>query len=289
MAAPGSDRDDRDQVRNGNRWRVAGVDQGTNRLAAERLTDKARVVFNSDYLHENIHLGYAVTVHSAQGITAATAHAVIGESASRALAYVAMSRGRDTNRAYIYTRFSGEADHEHAASAAGVHVLRRGTKYSAAHCLRVILANDERPRTMHAEAERTGRELLPEFVGQLLDRHDSRRAARRRAWRRYSAAERAWHAAYERIADSADASPTPRNAAPRAAAAASKATDSNFRSPPRRERPLPRAQSNTTCARFSPRWASSREANSPEPCRNDPPTVSANRSSTSIGMPLSSA
>jgi len=34
-----------DQVGNGNRWRVAGIDHNTNRLAAERLTDQARVVF----------------------------------------------------------------------------------------------------------------------------------------------------------------------------------------------------------------------------------------------------
>jgi len=70
----------------------------------------------------------------------------------------------------------------------------------------MILANDERPRTMHAEAEHTRRELLPELVGQLLDRQDSRRAARRQAWRQYTNAEHAWHAAYERIADTAERS-----------------------------------------------------------------------------------
>jgi conjugative relaxase-like TrwC/TraI family protein len=200
-AAPRADRDDPDQVRNGNRWRVAGIDQVTNRVAAERLTDHARVVFDGDYLREHVHLGYAVTVHLAQGVTADTAHAVIGESASRALAYVAMSGGRDANHAYIYTRSSGEADHDHTTPVADdtVHVVRRGTKYSAAHCLRMIAANDERPRTMHAQGEHTGRELLPELVGQQLDLHDSRRAARRNAWRQYSAAERARQAAYERM------------------------------------------------------------------------------------------
>ena len=207
-AARGVDRDDPEQVRNGTRWRVAGVDETTNRIAAERLTDQARVVFEGDYLREHVSLGYAITVHSAQGVTADTAHAVIGETASRALAYVGMSRGRDSNNAYIYTRFSGEADHEHTSpvASADVHVLRRSTKYSAAHYLRMILANDDRPRCMHAEAEHTGRELLPELVSQLLDRQDSRRAARRQAWRQYTAAERGWHAAYERIADTAERS-----------------------------------------------------------------------------------
>lgn len=187
-------------MRNSNRWRVAGVDEKTNRIAAERLTDHARVVFDNDYLREHVALGYAVTVHSAQGVTADTAHAVIGETASRGLAYVAMSRGRDTNQAYVYTRFSGEADHEHAAPVAGMHLLRRGTKYSAAHYFRTILANDERPRTMHAEAERTDRELLPGIVGRLLDRHDARRAARRQAWREHTAAQRAFYQRYERLA-----------------------------------------------------------------------------------------
>ena len=200
-AAPGSDRE-ADQVRNGNRWRVAGIDDKTNRIAAERLTDKARVVFESDYLREHVHLGYAITVHSAQGVTADTAHAVIAESASRALAYVAMSRGRDTNHAYICTHVSGEADHEHTTPVAGAdgHVLSRGTKYAAAHCFRMILANDERPRTMHAEAEHTDRELLPDIVGRLLDRHDARRAARRQAWHQQTAAQRAFYERYERLA-----------------------------------------------------------------------------------------
>lgn len=159
-------------------------------------------MFESDYLREHVHLGYAITVHSAQGVTADTAHAPIAESASRALAYVAMSRGRDTNHAYICTHVSGEADHEHTTPVAGAdgHVLSRGTKYAAAHCFRMILANDERPRTMHAEAEHTNRELLPDIVGRMLDRHDARRTARRQAWHQQTAAQRAFYERYERLA-----------------------------------------------------------------------------------------
>jgi conjugative relaxase-like TrwC/TraI family protein len=202
LAASGADRDHPEQVRNGNRWRVAGIDQVTNRIAAERLTDNARVVFESDYLREHVHLGYAVTVHTAQGVTADTAHTAIAESASQAMAYVAMSRGRDTNHAYIYTHFSGEADHEHTTpvASADVHELRRGTKYAAAHYFRMILANDGRPHTMHAEAEHTDRELLPDIVGRLLDRHDARRAARRQAWRDHTAAQRAFYERYKHLA-----------------------------------------------------------------------------------------
>jgi hypothetical protein len=50
-------------VRNGNRWLVAAVDPTTNRLAAERLEDRARVPFEEDdYLREHVTHGYAVTV-----------------------------------------------------------------------------------------------------------------------------------------------------------------------------------------------------------------------------------
>lgn len=87
-----------DLVRNGNRWRVAAIDPQTNRLAAERLTDKARAVFANDYLDEHVTLGYAATVHSAQGVTADSTYAILGEGASRAMAYVVMTRGRHKQR-----------------------------------------------------------------------------------------------------------------------------------------------------------------------------------------------
>ena len=70
--APGPDhrRGDRiDQVRNGNRWRVAWVDADAGQIAAERLTDSARVIFEGDYRREHVTLGYATTVHAAQGMT----------------------------------------------------------------------------------------------------------------------------------------------------------------------------------------------------------------------------
>ena len=65
-------------VRNGHRWRVAAIDPMRNRLAAERLDDRARVVFEGNYLREYVTHGYAVTVHAAQGVTADTSHAVLG-------------------------------------------------------------------------------------------------------------------------------------------------------------------------------------------------------------------
>ncbi|MCU1701125.1 MAG: ATP-dependent exoDNAse [Mycobacterium sp.] len=206
-----------DQVRNGNRWRVLAVDPATNRIAAERLTDIARAVFDNDYLREHVTLGYAVTVHTAQGVTTDTAHAVLADSATRAMAYVAMSRGRDTNQAYLYTRDTAEADHHHSATPAGgeLHQLRRSTKYEAAHHLRSIIANDDRAHTMHLEAQQAGRELLPAAIQGVLDRHDQRLIARAEAWRQHAATARGFRAAGERMMSAPDRTGPDRRPQPR--------------------------------------------------------------------------
>ena len=62
------------------------------------------------------------------------------------------------------------------------------------------MANDGRPRTMHAEAQRSDRALLPDIVQRLLDRQDQRFAARREVWRQHATAESAFYERYERLA-----------------------------------------------------------------------------------------
>jgi ATP-dependent exoDNAse (exonuclease V) alpha subunit len=197
-----------DQVRNGNRWRVAGLDPDGNRIAAERLSDRARVVFDSDYLKSNVTLGYAATVHSAQGVTADSCYAILGEGASRAMIYVAMTRGRHNNEAFLYQRLTHEADHNHTKpiSGDGIHIARRANKYSAAHHFRVILANDDRPRTVHAEAEHIDRHLLSNPVAELLQRHDSRRRGRQAVWNTHVRTSEVWHSGQYRMAAAMSAS-----------------------------------------------------------------------------------
>jgi hypothetical protein len=79
------------EVRNGNRWRVAHVNLATNHLAAERLDDGARALFDNDYLREHVNLDHAVIVLPAQGVTANTSHA---------------------NTAHLYERASGVEQRE---------------------------------------------------------------------------------------------------------------------------------------------------------------------------------
>ena len=89
-------------------------------------------VFDGDYVREHITHGYAVTVHSAQGVTADTTHAVFGEKTTRSMLYVAMTRGRETNGAYIYQTAT---EQEYGLDPLpGSHVMCRGT---AAHAGRL--------------------------------------------------------------------------------------------------------------------------------------------------------
>jgi conjugative relaxase-like TrwC/TraI family protein len=196
-----------DQVRNGNRWRVVSVDTQRGRIAAQRLTDQARVIFEGDYLREHLTLGYAGTLHSAQGMTVGSATTpgvcwtIVSDRASRAMAYVGMTRGRDENHLAIYPAVTNEADQDHRGTDTGIHQIHRGTKYTAAHLLHTIVtAGDDRAATMHTVAARTDRELLPTAVAALLERNDQRRANRAHAWQQHTAQTCSREAAYQRLA-----------------------------------------------------------------------------------------
>ena len=199
--AAGSDQP-ADQVRNGQRWEVAAVDAEGGRIAARRLSDGARAVLAGDYLREHVSLGYATTVHAAQGITVGgTGHdgverrgialTVMSDRATRALAYVGLTRAKDENHAYIYPAAGNEDDD--AAN-------RRGTKEEASVALHhLVTTRDERPQTMHAIAERADRSSLNASVAQLLDRNDTRRADRAAAWDQHLTEAARFQAAYERV------------------------------------------------------------------------------------------
>ncbi len=89
-------------VRNGDRWTVTEVrDDGslTLRLAGKRWGRS--VVLPAGYVAEHLDLGYAVTSFRAQGITTETAHVLVDASMTRENLYVALTRGREANMAYV--------------------------------------------------------------------------------------------------------------------------------------------------------------------------------------------
>jgi hypothetical protein len=97
----------------------------------------------------------AIGITVGDATTRGAGFTVLSDKASRAMAYVGMTRGKDENHAFIYQSITGEADHEHARVAAGadVHVIRRGNNYSAAHYFRMILAGRPRCGPAHVRRE----------------------------------------------------------------------------------------------------------------------------------------
>ncbi|WP_286929901.1 MULTISPECIES: MobF family relaxase [Aeromicrobium] len=100
-------------VRNGDRWRVTDLRMDGS-MVVRRLDRKhsGAVVLPAAYAAEHVDLGYAITAHRAQGVTVDTAHVVVSDSTRRESLYVAMTRGRDHNHAYVVTV---AADDNHGA------------------------------------------------------------------------------------------------------------------------------------------------------------------------------
>ena len=89
-----------DFVKNGDLWRVTDLhDDG--RITAQHTGHGGKVTLPAGYVQESVELGYAATIHRAQGSTVDTAHALVDASTDRAGAYVALTRGRENNQLYV--------------------------------------------------------------------------------------------------------------------------------------------------------------------------------------------
>lgn len=83
-------------------------------LTVHRAEGAQTAVLPAGYVRQHVELGYATTVYRAQGQTVDTAHAVVtGPSMSREGLYVAMTRGRNANHAYVATEFTPDPDTAH--------------------------------------------------------------------------------------------------------------------------------------------------------------------------------
>ncbi|MCF4122008.1 relaxase domain-containing protein [Antribacter sp. KLBMP9083] len=96
-------------VRNGDRWQVTDVlPEGSVEVRRLRADGTPRhggntVVLPAWYVAEHLDLGYAVTAHGAQGMTVDTTHVLVTSTMTRENVYVALTRGRSSNVAYVAT------------------------------------------------------------------------------------------------------------------------------------------------------------------------------------------
>lgn len=132
-------------VKNGDQWRIAAIrPDGRVEIVPPnspgRVRRRGTVVLPATYVRDHLDLGYALTAHRAQGLTVATAHALVSSGSTKEGLYVAMSRGSQSNTAYVAL---DHADDSHASPptdhATGMSVLvavmRRSGSDASAHAV----------------------------------------------------------------------------------------------------------------------------------------------------------
>jgi conjugative relaxase-like TrwC/TraI family protein len=125
-----------DWVKNGDRWNITRIGRRgdiTVRHARSQLT----VRLPGDYVRISTGLGYATTIHSAQGVSVDTMHGLLTGQESRQQLYTMLSRGRRANHLYLQVVGDGDA-----------HSLIRPDTISPrtpTEALQHILAQDETP------------------------------------------------------------------------------------------------------------------------------------------------
>ncbi|MBF6137238.1 relaxase domain-containing protein [Nocardia otitidiscaviarum] len=90
------------QVDNGDLWRIRRVHTDGS-ITVTGTSHRGSVLLPPDYISEHVELGYATTVHRAQGITVRRAYLLLNATLGRALAYVGLTRGSELNRLYLAT------------------------------------------------------------------------------------------------------------------------------------------------------------------------------------------
>jgi conjugative relaxase-like TrwC/TraI family protein len=96
-----------DWVKNGDRWIVLTADRDGGLRVQHRRTGRV-IHLPASYIRDFVELGYATTIHSAQGITADTMHGLIIGTESRRQLYTMCTRGRLSN--HIYLELVGDGD-----------------------------------------------------------------------------------------------------------------------------------------------------------------------------------
>ena len=125
-----------DWVKNGDRWTITHIGQRGD-LTVRHNRSHLTVRLPTDYVRTSTGLGYATTIHAAQGVSADTMHGLLTGQESRQQLYTMLTRGRHAN--HLYLQVVGDGD---------PHTLIRPDTISPrtpTETLQQILARDEAP------------------------------------------------------------------------------------------------------------------------------------------------
>ncbi|MFV0523071.1 MAG: hypothetical protein ACK5RL_01070, partial [Acidimicrobiales bacterium] len=87
-----------DYVKNGDRWTILTT-RPDGGLHVQHTRTHRRVTLPADYVRESVELGYATTIHAAQGVSVDVCRGVITGTETRQQLYTMLTRGRTGNHA----------------------------------------------------------------------------------------------------------------------------------------------------------------------------------------------
>jgi hypothetical protein len=96
-----------DWVKNGDRWTITHIGRH-GELTVRHNRSRLAVRLPADYVQTSTGLGYASTIHSAQGVSADTMHGLATGQESRQQLYTMLTRGRAAN--HVYLQVVGDGD-----------------------------------------------------------------------------------------------------------------------------------------------------------------------------------
>jgi len=127
-----------DWVKNGDRWTILHL-TSTGGVRVKHVRNGRTVTLPAEYVRTATGLGYATSVHTAQGVTADTMHGTVTGEESRQQLYTMLTRGRTAN--HFYVSVVGDGDPHTVIQPENVHVR------TATELLERILGRDGSPRS----------------------------------------------------------------------------------------------------------------------------------------------
>ena len=123
-------------MKNGDRWTITHIGRHGD-LTVRHTRSHLTARLPAHYIAESAGLGYATTIHAAQGVTADTMHGLVTGQESRQQLYTMLTRGRIAN--HLYLQVVGDGD-PHTVIRPDTVAPRTPTEL-----LEQILARDESP------------------------------------------------------------------------------------------------------------------------------------------------
>ncbi|UUZ58708.1 MobF family relaxase [Nocardioides sp. B-3] len=112
-----------DWVKNGDRWIITATKDG--RLSVQHRDSGLHTMLPAEYVAEHVELGYASTVHTAQGLTTDVMHGIVTGQETRQTLYTMLTRGRIENHVHVVLT---EANDDHALPSPRLDRARTATE-----------------------------------------------------------------------------------------------------------------------------------------------------------------